>query len=865
MAKNPFFFGSQKGDKRAADLDNRLAADLPSSPSGTRSGADPTSAQTRARNQFGRGPFLTVGRVIDAIAYAHFYKVQLSDGLGTVRCCAGTQTSLRVTGPRQVNSYGPGDAVMVAYDPKGAFHYILCAVPDWLFDARAGVSDQVVQGSNVGLQSDQVHQYPYLTTGKGGIIDFSAGRPGDSLPGQEWGAISEHGLRILIDAMMAQVAVDEETGLFVFWWDQMTRLAGHNLQIRSSGHEREDLDDESEFSSVTGWNPYPWEVLGSFAPNDVPAVELTASDVQQGSRFRTRLEPVSDDQLAIFRELDFHGYLGQGGKQMIVGPDGTGVQTYAKPSNLWGLAEVNRGLDGSIFTRSAHSVLFAKMPWIPGPKRKNRPESFNGDRTDNNYASCGQFGAGPAHAVQDSPSNSNSTPHVVESAAILDQAAYAFNWKGAHPFHYHNADWYLDQESDIAAFTGITDASVPFADLETTHALPRAPYYEVTVDDRYGAVKYYANVAFFGLLPSGGFSAVDGWGSEQRMVAGNGEYHVPGDLIFTAGRNIVFKAGHNVAIEGLDSVEVVGSTNDVRILAGRKAMLSGGNQGEGGVLIESRATETSFTVAASPGDEDCISGIVIKSNTAAMHVSVQDFDLKTTTGSILLDAFDHIATKSKQFRRHLTECAIDFSSSGVIAEWWPNQARIVPDLVAHNDVYAGGNMAVVGVGVFGPSVRALAVKISPGSDATLLSSITTSISDRDLSSERTESLDEITWFVDNSDVEDLEFYFQTPASHLATDFEIVEPVWHQLARQSGQTMPTWTETAVGTANHDDTAPFPGYDAWFTQNGYGKQDSSFFDPTTNTAVDRDSSYETPALAATAWVTLNTNWPIIKLPN
>ncbi len=865
MPTNPFVFGQQKGDKRAADLDQRLSADLPASPSGTRSIADPSSAQGRARNQFGRGPLLTIGRVVDAVAYAHFYKVQLSDGLGTVRCCAGTQSSLRVTGPRQVNSYGPGDGVLVAYNPKGAFHYIICAIPDWLFDARAGTSDAIAQGSNVGLQSDYVHQYPFLTAGKGGVIDFSAGRPADSLPGQEWGAITEHGLRILLDPLMAQVAVDEETGLFVFWWDQMTRLAGHNFQLRTSGHEREDLDDESEFSSVQGWSPYPWEVLGSFGSTTNPSVELTAEEVQQGAKYMSRLEPVSDDQLAIFRELAFHGYLGQGGKQMLVAPEGTGLQTYAKPSNLWGLSDINRGLDGSLFTRSAHSVIFAKMPFIPAPKRKARPESRTGDRTDDAYASCGLFGDGPTHSVKGQPTNSSSQPHVVESATVLDQMAYAFNWKGVHPFHYHSLDWYLDEETAIQTDAGVTDTTVPFADLATTNVLPQAPSFDIQIDERYGLVAYYANVAFFGLLANGGYSAVDGWGSEQRMVGGNGEFHFPGDCIITAGRNIIFKAGHNVAIEGNDSLEMVGSHNDVRIKAGKKAMISGGNTGCGGVLLESRGTATVFDPGSSPTIEDDFSGIVVKSLNAACYFDMKDLSVKATSGSILFDASENIATRSKQFRRHLHTCAVDFGDSGTIAEWWPTQARIYPDVLCNQNIYAGGSLAVVGVGLFGTSVRGATIKTNDAGDAALLAGITSNIGGRTLSTERTASVAEITWFEDHSDVEHLEFYFQTPASHLATDFSIVEPVWHQMARLTSQTLPTWEEDIVITTKHSDTAPFPGYAAWVTSTGYGKQDAALFDPATNTAVDRGPDYETPTLATTAWETFDGNWPIIALPN
>lgn len=857
-----FQFGRPKGDRRAADLDQRLAADLPFSPTGTRPGADPASAQGRARMAFSAGLTAVLGRVVDAVAGAHFYKVQLANGMGTARCCAGVHTSLRVTGPRQLNSYGPGDAVLVLYDPKGSFHYILCAVPDWLSDARQAGGDEVSQGSNVGLRVDDVHRYPFLTTGRGGVIDFSAGRPGDSLPGCEWGAVSEFGLRILLDAYMAQVAVDEATGLFVFYDDQLTRLAGHNLQIRSAGHEREDLDDESEVSSVQGWTPYAWEAAGCKTVAAVPAVTLDAETAQRGTPHLSRVEPVNEDQLPVFRDLEFRGYLGQGGKKMVVAPTGTGLERYSGSNTLAGLADLNAGLDGSVFNRSAHSQFFVKAPFIPAPKRKARPESRTGDRTDDAYRSCGLYGSGPYHEVAGQPANGNTHPHVVEAASVLDQLTYAFNWKGLHPFHYHALDWYLHDEDQTPAYGLVTPTVIPFADLEDNHFLPPAPHYDVKVDDRYGLVRYYANVSAFGLLPNGGVVLADGWGSELRMSAGIVEEHAAGDLVKTAGRNVHVRAGANFAVAAYDSADVSAAKGDVRLKAEKKLMLLGGNDGCGGVLVESRGEDTAFD-ANSGATEDVVSGIVFKSPNAAVVALVKDLAVHAG-GSVLLEAGDNIATSSAQFRRHVSDCAIDFFGSTSVNEYWAGQARFGADVVVAQDAYVGGNFAAVGVGLFGPSVRATAVNLSDPLDASLLASITSDISGRDLTTVRTESAAEVTWFLDNSEVEDLGFYFRPSSATLSTDFKIVEPVWQQLARQTGQTMPVWTEPVVDGAGHGDTVPFPGYDAWVSGTGYGRQDSVFFDPYDSAAVDRGSVYETPVLATTSWVAFQGNWPVIQLP-
>jgi hypothetical protein len=58
--------------------------------------------------------------------------------------------------------------------------------------------------------------------------------------------------------------VDEECGVWHFYTDSLTRVAGHNFQLWTSGSEREDVDDEGEVYTVQGYTPYFWEALGAF-------------------------------------------------------------------------------------------------------------------------------------------------------------------------------------------------------------------------------------------------------------------------------------------------------------------------------------------------------------------------------------------------------------------------------------------------------------------------------------------------------------------------------------------------------------------------------------------------------------------------
>ena len=76
--------------------------------------------------------------------------------------------------------------------------FIVGAFPDAGTDPRAAVSDYITQGGRTGLKVDPVNSLPFAHAHGGGIGDFSAGRPADSVGG-EWGVMSETGLGLFAD------------------------------------------------------------------------------------------------------------------------------------------------------------------------------------------------------------------------------------------------------------------------------------------------------------------------------------------------------------------------------------------------------------------------------------------------------------------------------------------------------------------------------------------------------------------------------------------------------------------------------------------------------------------------------------------
>lgn len=602
-----------RADRRALALERSMLLENPSTKAQLASSRDSYAALSSQRTALEREPFLCLGRVGDPIAYTHFYKIRLYRQGGIIPACMATQTSHEVTGTHQLNVLVPGTQVVVMWAPHMPFGIILGVVPDFMLSPRDAMGDRIVQGSNVGLQIDAYHNFAFNLVLGGGIIDWSAGRPNDQITTGEWGATTETGLMFFLDPFMAMMRVDEETGVFGFYDDQLLRVAGHNLELRSSGYERTDDDDEWEFNIVEEVTPgYLWEGRGAYTRPRVIFREYSTEDVQTGVPWYSETEPFDDHQQPIRRYRKFMGYLGQGYKRTLFilpeedSPDRDeeipDLQKITDLTRFPGVAEEQWGLDGLISQRSAKGIILSKRILIPMPKRVKLEEDTSGD-TAANYRADGVFGnpIAPAHKVSDIAYPVCTPTNLLQAAAFLDLYAHVFNWRGLHPFHYHALDYYMPQDDDYWFATEMIRGNPPFADCRSPSQGMLAPMPLLfTVDERYGQIMYFPNNSYLALLDDGGVVLGDGYGAELRMVAGNIYETAPNDIYALPGKNWACWAGHDFVARGNWNVHLVANHCNAFIKAENKVLVLGGNDKCGGVLIESKAPVTQFETETPP-------------------------------------------------------------------------------------------------------------------------------------------------------------------------------------------------------------------------------------------------------------------------
>jgi hypothetical protein len=643
----------------------------------------------------------------NAVPYLHAYLVRFEYMKAAVFCTRLAQTSLLPIGPKDAGTLLPGTRVLVALAEGSTAGLIVGVEPTPAFDPAAVPADWIHMAGRCGIHVDTGFEAPLRARDKGDQCNWATGRFRDNTTAGEWGAVTETGMRVYLDSFMAQVALDEATGLFVFYQDGLVRLAGPNLDVFSAAHHDQHKDDEGETLVYRGWTPYPWEHLGAYRPG-VDASRQIPDDQSQASKpYYASLEPARDDQQPFHRRVFLGGYVGQAGKDLVALPprSGTICRTGVEvtPDNLpVGVLEEQRLMTGTYMLRSAGGVHICKSPSVPMPYRIRQPEDLDGDNPDN-YKASGRFGSGDPHKVAATiEQTEDDQPAMQRIAALADELAYRRNWEAEHALAYHGRDFALPEEQDGPLLKDY--APTPVAKLIDDQLLPEPTTVPLTVDHRYGDKPYAPVEGGFHIFEQDGAVVVRGGGGcSLVMAAGNVTISCPGDFTVRAGRRVVQWAGRDWIARARNDAELTTSLGDVRVKSEKGVHVLAGNSGKGGVLIESRG-EDNFDVAGKQGSDLVVGGILLKAGAGTLAGWGKDVYLRSTdSGDIRLDADRGLGTIyefADSHRRYLETGAYDYlgPASNVTAtnSFELSGARVGGGLDVVGPLTAGQGASVVG-------------------------------------------------------------------------------------------------------------------------------------------------------------------------
>lgn len=852
--------------------------------------ADPTNSEWIHKQLLDHTFRLNFGRVVGGIPYVNYYRIQQENTGATIWATPAATTGMLPIGQKQIFNVPIGSHVIVAVHPQDTHGYILHVLPTFQVASDRLAPDVISQAGRSGLLVEPGHQYPFSFPHNGLIKDYSCGGAIDRTMTGENVSFAETGIGTFSDQFMAFLRVDEETGLWCFYHDQLTRLAGHNLQLWTAGSEQEDLDDEGEYNKVLGHCAYYWEALGAFTQPTTVSRDIPTNSWQHDPdcQFYSQLEPCNDHQVPWFRLRDFYGYLGQAHKRHLCLPkqcdapappaatgncnDGVGcgdINILGQLDIYPGVYEENLAVTGRKVIRTAHELIIAKHLLIPSPKLIKKPEDPNGDKTAN-YKAAGALGSGPSHLVEGEIAvTGGDNPLLVTAAGFMDTHAFVFEWIGNHPFHYHTLDYYLPEEDELAYFDSCSAPDMPpppFEELKCYQYLEQPAPIPLTVDHRYQEVNYYPNNSYIALLANGGIAIGDGYGAEFRITAGSTWITNPGDLYIESGRNLNVLAGYDTCIRAKNCVDISATLKDVRIKAEDRLWLVA--TGEcGGILIESMATAP-FCDTTTDIDNQILGGILIKApdsmithfaKNMCFKLSNADDDSDADNNVLIFDTgwAGRIRTRSRYIENFLRDDGaildfwIDESDDSVVMsnEKWQNvvtfcqKVRINDGVLINGCLATNGNIVSINGHIATTGSEDFSGLVGVIQDTEDLETQFDNLETRcetELPEDGVDELAKLDERVTDFCCTDPTFRFRNTEQYRTEDWVFFENRWQQLARISGMAVGTWTEQAVNT-----TYPYPGKQKWLDETTYRRLDFKLWDSTTGIAVDRGALYETPS--------------------
>jgi len=830
------------------------------------------------------------GRIQSAIPYVNSYRVMPEGGGSVLQCCYLRDMPATPVSVADHKNLHVGVNVFYIIHPTAHYGVILGVEPPYITDSRKARSDCASQGSRSGIDVEPHYKNLWQIgppNSNAGIIDWSGRQPVDSVPIGEFCKTSMTGIQLFMDQYMAHMRVDEMCGMWMFYWDSLMRIAGQNFQRWTSGSEFESMDDEGEHFWYQGIAPFPWENWGQLqvpAGSD-PEDRLDVNDAktaQKTNQEYAHLEPLYDDVQAFHRVREYNGYMGQAGKRLICQPPVSPpvVQQYGNDLTHIGLFEANHTLAGHLAIRSARGITIGRRPVIPVPKRKKTLTDTTGDTVDN-YRTSGQYGGGQPHKLTVEPAMKAAAgqEQLSRVAGLHDWHANVFNWEAAHPFHYHDKDYYYPNESDIASGDIDSNQYIPeWSDLKKSSAWylpePEKTINVLKVDHREGYQDFIYKVSqYLSFTEDGAVVLGDGSGSEIRMLAGNIHLQCAGDVFMEAGRNVMTWAGRDLILRAYQSADITATMNDVRIKAEHNIqMISANDGGPYGILLECRASGTQYDFSKSGQDaKNC--GIIFHAPCAEILNLADNIYLRTGVpsakssgqsggdppihGDIVIDAVSGTRNVSiwGHTVAHYVQCGV-VHAFGTAGNFTKTTAFMPTGADIAGSVYIDGALANDGPhilsGVVGENENVSAGKAHQAALTSWISGKWTSDIQQN-------------WYGTGRPGNDgmlkgMWGSLRETADYNSAGFVLYETRWAQMGRIEGNIPMHWDERKVDDGNGS-TMPFPGYEQFQTKQAYYKQDNTLYNMKTGLSQDRGTAFEAPSYAEPQKQQLNCNYPIV----
>jgi hypothetical protein len=548
---------------------------------------------------------ILLGKVLEVNQQLQCYKIRFQDHpdvFATPLSSAGSGIGNTTT---TSCLFGAGTSVLVLMSRYfGAQGVVLGAAPNHMGPIASFGSQELIPGSPVGSSFDKISSKVMNSE----EANYNDGKPVDAYPGDTT-VLSYFGSGLVVGGLQASLRASSECAVECHYVDSLLRLTSYNFEQFSGGSDVQFAADCGDYTEIKRGNSYVVESIGGKDQySTLPTKEgKPRSEAEKPGADVGFYVPEKEDQVGWWRWLDLSGYLGNVKLNFVLVPKLENTRQGANNSDEQDEYAVFRehvDSTGAYSVVSAKSLSFIKDCLIPVPKEQYRPDDSRGDgvesiaearKTNQPNLKDAEIGA----AEEQLPHAS-----VVYPMASSDMAAFRTH-RSLVMFRERQKDWSLKEidEIDLANFKSIIDSEGllnPSKNVDSSRMYAEIPKVgKLTINAREKS-NYYASRSMIMMHEDGSIHIQDGYGSAISFRGGCIDISCPGDITLRPGRNLVGFAGESVsAIAGVD-VELCGMNGDIRVQANRNVSVLSGNDGAGGILLE---TKSSYAPITTPDQE----------------------------------------------------------------------------------------------------------------------------------------------------------------------------------------------------------------------------------------------------------------------
>jgi hypothetical protein len=493
--------------------------------------------------------------------------------------------------------YGVGTKVLAIMTPAFGVNQaiILGALATHFGTLVAGGSPELVASSPVGSSRDDISSLGLMNCC---FNNFNDRRPIDAYPGDTT-ILNTLGCGLFVGALQTSLISGADCSVELHYVDALLRINSYNFEQNTAGSEVLSYCDAGDYTEIKRINPYVVESLGASGEySPVPKTKATVkSKSQDRGEITGRYKPELETQLGWFRYSEFSGYLANLKLNFVTAPIVKKVRDSEDiEQDEAGLFREHVDSSGAYSVVSAKSISLIKDCLIPVPKEKYRAddsrgsniESISEDRQNNNL--------NLADYTIEGASSEEDHAAFLYSVASVDSAAFRTHRSLVH-FRERKDDWTLKEidEIDLAGFKSTIESG---GYINSSNGVSKSRYYAklpqvgtLKINSR-EEVKYFASRSMIMMHEDGSIHLQDGYGSTISMRAGSIDIACPGDITLRPGKNLVSIAGDSVSMISGTDIELSANLGDLRLQADRNVSVLAGNDGKGGVLIESKAVKS---------------------------------------------------------------------------------------------------------------------------------------------------------------------------------------------------------------------------------------------------------------------------------